>query len=64
MPKKNIFWFVEKKDTGQWVSEKDSLSLTRDPGQALKFPTQLRAIEFCIVNKLGLEFIQTEHEFV
>lgn len=42
----------------------DKIQLTNDPLKAKQFKTQMDALTYCIANKLGLEYTQTEHEFI
>ncbi len=42
----------------------DSPQLTNEPLKAKQFKIQSNALAYCCVNKLGEEFITTEHEFL
>lgn len=54
-------WFIELESTGEWITEENKL--TRDHLYAKQFKSKMSAVEYCIVQKLGVEYIQTEHEF-
>lgn len=68
LPKDNIVWFVESRESQKWIKETDSCideeSLTSDPEEARHFTTEPRAMMYIIKNSLGSRFIPTEHEFV
>ncbi len=59
---KESIWFIEKKETQEWITQGNNL--TKDPLEAIQFKTQLEAISHCCVHKLGTEYTQTEHEFI
>lgn len=75
-PRDNYVWFVEEIKTQKWITEdsdhvNDKLEpvynrpqLTNEPLKAKQFQTQMQALTYCIKNKLGIEFTQTEHEFL
>ena len=63
LPKKGYVWFVEFIPSQSWISS-ESETLTKDPIKALKFDTEIKALQYIIENKLGSNFKPTEHEFV
>jgi len=64
LPKRNHVWFVEHIKTQKWIKIKkgNEFRLTSNPSLAKKFETEVRALSFCIENKLGEDFKPTEHE--
>lgn len=75
MPIDGKVWFVEEIKSQKWITEdSDHVNhngealysdhqLTDNPLLAKRFEAQMQALAYCIKNKLGEGFTQTEHDF-
>ena len=59
--KEGYVWFIELRGTIQWLTKINTL--TRIPHEAMQFKSRMDALSYCVKNKLGAEYTQTEHEF-
>lgn len=60
--KRDSVWLIELVGELKWLTE--TKKLTTNAYKAKKFKTRMAAIGYCVENKLGPEYIQTEHQFI